>query len=239
MPFAARLPAALAAAMLLLALAAVPATAQEGSRGDDPAAYDDPYADPYGDEGSHDDQGDDNSAPDATDGGDAGVEQPEIDPVVPEPFVPEPFVPKNRTVGGKVAFRRADGTAAIPRAAPKRIKAIISWANRIIGKPYKWGGGHARLIDSGYDCSGTVSYALIRAGLLGSPLVSGGFARWAAKGAGRYVTIYANNGHVYMEVAGLRLDTSQVGDWGGRSGVRWRPVIGKRRGFKVRHIPGL
>jgi hypothetical protein len=235
MPFAARLPAALATALLLLALAAVTATAEPAPRGEDPAAYDDPYADPYGGDGTGD-QADDGSAPDATDGGDAGFVQPEIDPV---PVVPEPFVPKNRTVGGKVAYVRADGTAAIPRAAPKRVKTIISWANKIVGKPYKWGGGHARLTDSGYDCSGTVSYPLIRAGLLGSPLVSGGFVRWAAKGAGRYLTIYANDGHVYMEVAGLRLDTSTVGDWGGRSGVRWRPVVGKRPGFKVRHLLGM
>ena len=84
-----------------------------------------------------------------------------------------------------------------------------------------------------------MSYALIRAGELGSPLVSGSFARWGARGAGSYVTIYANRGHVYMEVAGLRLDTSAVGDPGGRSGVRWRPAIGRRDRFAVRHVPGL
>jgi hypothetical protein len=114
----------------------------------------------------------------------------------------------------------------------------VPW-NKIIGKPYKWGRGHARLFDSGYDCSGSVSFALIRSGLLGSPLVSGTYARWGAAGAGRSVTIFANRGHVYMEVAGLRLDTSSVGDWGGKHGVRWRPLIGKRKGFRVRHIAGL
>jgi hypothetical protein len=119
------------------------------------------------------------------------------------------------------------------------VRAIIAAANQIVGKPYKWGGGHAKLLDRGYDCSGTVSYALIRAGLLISPLVSGTFARWGAAGAGRWTAIYANRGHVYLEVAGLRLDTSAVGDPRGRSGVRWRPLIGKRRGFHVRHVPGL
>jgi hypothetical protein len=236
-----RLHALLAVALLALACGAAPASADPPPNPNPDTSYDDgssgeDYDGSYfpGDDGW--DRADDGSAPDVTDGGDGGVEQPGIDPV---PVVPAPFVPKNRTVGGKVAYRRADGTAAIPRAAPKRVKAIISWANTIIGKPYKWGGGHARLIDAGYDCSGSVSYALIRAGQLGSPLVSGGFARWGATGAGRYVTIYANSGHVYMEVAGLRLDTSAAGDPDGRSGVRWRPVIGKRQGFKVRHIVGL
>jgi hypothetical protein len=143
------------------------------------------------------------------------------------------------TVPGRQALLRTDGKAAIPRGAPERVRAIVAAANRIVGKRYKWGGGHARLADSGYDCSGTVSYALIRSGELNAPLVSGSFARWGARGAGSYVTIYANRGHVYMEVAGLRLDTSAVGDPGGRSGVRWRPLIGKRHGFAVRRIPGL
>jgi hypothetical protein len=134
---------------------------------------------------------------------------------------------------------RRNGLAAIPKGAPARVRAIISAANQIIGKPYKWGGGHGRLFDSGYDCSGSVSYALIRAGLLGYPMVSGSLARWGAKGVGKYATIYANKSHVYMEVAGLRLDTSSVGDSGGKSGVRWRPPIGKRFGFAVRHISGL
>ncbi len=134
---------------------------------------------------------------------------------------------------------RTNGKAAIPRGAPKRVRQIIAAANRIVGKPYKWGGGHTRLEDKGYDCSGAVSYPLIRAGLLRSTLVSGAFAKRYAAGAGRHVTIYANKGHVYMEVAGLRLDTSAIGDRGGRKGVRWRPVIGKRKGFSRRHPVGL
>ena len=143
------------------------------------------------------------------------------------------------TVPGRQALLRTDGRAAIPRGAPLRVRAIIAAANRIIGKRYKWGGGHAKLVDSGYDCSGTVSYALIRSGELTSPLVSGSFAHWGSAGAGSYVTIFANRNHVYAEIAGLRLDTSAVGDPGGRDGVRWRPVIGRRHGFAVRHVPGL
>ena len=153
--------------------------------------------------------------------------------------IPALPVSKRPTVAGKTAMIRRNGLAAIPKGAPARVRAIISAANQIIGKPYKWGGGHGRLFDSGYDCSGTVSYALIRAGLLGSPLVSGSLAHWGGRGKGRYVTIYANRGHVYMEVAGLRLDTSSVGDPKGKSGVRWRPPIGKRVGFAVRHVNGL
>jgi len=161
-------------------------------------------------------------------------------PVVPTPPVaPAVELVRTATVAGRVARMRTDGLAAIPRAAPKRVRTLIAAVNRIIGKPYKWGGGHARLLDKGYDCSGAVSYALIGAGLLASPQVSGRLARFGAKGAGRWVTVYANKGHVYLEVAGLRLDTSSVGDTRRRSGVRWRPLIGARRGFAVRHPVGL
>jgi cell wall-associated NlpC family hydrolase len=161
---------------------------------------------------------------------------PESNPWNEVPALP---ISKRPTVAGKTAMIRRNGLAAIPKGAPARVRAIISAANQIIGKPYKWGGGHGRLFDSGYDCSGSVSYALIRAGLVGYPMVSGTLAHWGARGKGKYVTIYANKGHVYMEVAGLRLDTSSVGDHGGKSGVRWRPPIGKRFGFAVRHVGGL
>jgi cell wall-associated NlpC family hydrolase len=157
----------------------------------------------------------------------------------PDPAVLVPVPSSRRTVKGRVARLRTDGRVAIPRSAPKSVKRVLAAANLIVGKPYKWGGGHARLADSGYDCSGAVSYALIRAGLLRGSMVSGGFARWAVKGAGRWISIHANDGHVYMEVAGMRLDTSRVGDPGGRQGVRWRPVIGRRVGFHTRHIKGL
>ncbi len=161
-------------------------------------------------------------------------------PVMPAPTVaPDPELVTTPTVSGTAAKLRTDGRAAIPRGAPKAVRAIIAAANRIVGRPYKWGGGHAKLEDRGYDCSGTVSYALIKAGLLQSPLVSGTFARWGATGAGRWVSIYANAGHVYMEVAGLRLDTSALGDPRGGSGPRWRPLIGHRRGFHTRHVAGL
>ena len=161
---------------------------------------------------------------------------------VPAPIpAPVPAVPlvTTPTVAGRVARLRTDGRAAIPRGAPPSVRRVIAAANQIVGKPYKWGGGHASVVDGGYDCSGSVSYALIRAGLLPAPLVSGSFARWGSAGAGRWTAIYANAGHVYLEVAGLRLDTSAVGDPAGRPGVRWRPLIGRRPGFHTRHVTGL
>ncbi len=142
-------------------------------------------------------------------------------------------------VRGKVARMRTDGRAAIPRGVPKRVRALIAQYNRIAGKRYKWGGGHAKLADVGYDCSGAVGYGLIKGGLLRTTMVSGSFARWGAAGAGRWVTVYAHKSHVYIEVAGLRLDTSSIGDASARSGVRWRPAIGQRHGFKARHPVGL
>ena len=161
-------------------------------------------------------------------------------PAAPQPLTPAlPPLVKGRTVPGKIARLRADGKAAIPRNAPRAVKDIIAAANQIVGKPYKWGGGHARLIDKGYDCSGTVSYALIRAGLLLAPAVSGSLAKFGDKNPGRHVTIYANRGHVYMEVAGLRLDTSPIADPSGAKGPRWRYPIGRRAGFHARHPQGL
>ena len=171
---------------------------------------------------------------------DAYEEDGDADPGSPdEPEVVTPPLVRTPTVAGRVAMLRTNGKAAIPRGAPARVRAVIAAANRIVGKPYKYGGGHRRLEDRGYDCSGTVGYALIRARLLAAPMVSGSFARWGAAGAGRWITVYANRGHVYMEVAGLRLDTSVAGDSGSGKGPRWRAVTGRRAGFKVRHPAGL
>ena len=164
---------------------------------------------------------------------------PTVAPPAPVPTPVQPPLAPTPTVGGKVALLRRNGKAAIPRGAPASVRAILAAGNKIVGLPYKWGGGPAKLVDRGYDCSGTVSFALIRAGLLPYPLVSGTFARWGEKGTGRWVSIYANAGHVYMEVAGLRLDTSSMGDPAGGSGPRWRPVIGHRKGFRTRHPAGF
>ena len=158
----------------------------------------------------------------------------------PAPSAPSIPIPKAKIIPGKRAYVRRDGKAAIPRGAPKRVRAAIAAANKIIGKPYVWGGGHARLIDRGYDCSGAVGFSLIHAALQRAPMVSGQYASgWGRRGNGRWITVYANRGHVYMEIAGLRLHTSPVGDPTGRRGTRWRPAIGRRGGFSAKHPAGL
>ena len=115
------------------------------------------------------------------------------------------------------------------------MRRIIRAGNRIADFPYKYGGGHGTWNDTGYDCSGSVSYALHGAGLLSSPLTSGGFMSWGAAGKGRWVTIYANPSHVYMVVAGRRFDTTGRSE----SGTRWQAEQRSSAGYVVRHPPGL
>jgi cell wall-associated NlpC family hydrolase len=136
---------------------------------------------------------------------------------------------------GADAYVDDDGLAVAPADAPEEVKAIIEAANKIATKPYRYGGGHGRWRDSGYDCSGSVSYALHGADLLDTPLDSTGFMRWGERGKGDWVTIYANAGHAYMTVAGLRFDTSSSK----RSGSRWTETTRSSRGYRVRHPEGL
>jgi cell wall-associated NlpC family hydrolase len=128
-----------------------------------------------------------------------------------------------------------DGTAQAPENAPEVVKRVILAANQIAKFPYKWGGGHGAWRDTGYDCSGSVSFALAGAGLLDRPLTSGLLAGYGAPGPGRWITIYANAGHVFMVVAGLRFDTSGQG----RAGTRWQDTAVSTSGYAVRHVPGL
>jgi cell wall-associated NlpC family hydrolase len=128
-----------------------------------------------------------------------------------------------------------DGTAVAPDDAPEPVKRVIQAGNAIAKFPYKWGGGHGAWRDNGYDCSGSVSFALAGAGLLNSPLTSGGFMDWGAAGAGEWITIYTNPGHIFMIVAGLRFDTSGQG----RAGTRWQEAPRSTAGFEVRSVPGL
>lgn len=129
----------------------------------------------------------------------------------------------------------SDGLALAPANAPEPVKQIIAAGNKIAKKPYVYGGGHGKWEDSGYDCSGSVSYALHGAGLLEQAMPSGGFTSWGQAGAGQWVTIYANGGHMYMTVAGIRFDTS------GRSkaGTRWQADNRSSSGYTVRHPEGL
>jgi peptidoglycan hydrolase-like protein with peptidoglycan-binding domain len=112
---------------------------------------------------------------------------------------------------------------------------VIAAANRIARKPYKYGGGHGRYFDSGYDCSGSLSFALHFAGLLRTPLDSSGFMRYGAPGRGRHITIYANPGHAYMVVDGRRFDTSAISE----TGSRWTSTHRSSAGYTVRHPRGL
>jgi cell wall-associated NlpC family hydrolase len=143
--------------------------------------------------------------------------------------------PPEVVVPGAKGSVTAEGFAVPPRSAPTVVKKVIAAGNEIATTPYKWGGGHARWDDTGYDCSGSVSYALHGAGLLDSPLVSGDLARWGERGPGRWITIYANADHVYMVVAGIRFDTSARS----RTGSRWTMEERSSAGFSVTHPDGL
>ena len=160
-------------------------------------------------------------------------------PVVPTltatPAAPAPSTgevssapPANGTIG-------ADGLAAPPAGAPAAVVAIIEAGNQIAHKPYLYGGGHTSWVDSGYDCSGSVSFALHGAGLIDTPMSSYDFPGWGDPGPGQWVTVYGMASHAYMVVAGLRFDTSA--SKGG--GSRWTTVQRSPAGYVAVHPPGL
>ena len=129
-----------------------------------------------------------------------------------------------------------NGTIPIPSGVPEAVQRVIAGGNAIADFPYIWGGGHASFVANGYDCSGSVSYALAAGGLLSAPLVSGDLASWGEPGPGRWITIYANAGHTFMDVDGMWFDTA------GRSGPyasRWLVATPPLEGYAVRHPPGL
>jgi hypothetical protein len=128
-----------------------------------------------------------------------------------------------------------NGIALPPLEAPEEVKQIIEAGNIIARSPYKWGGGHGKWLDTGYDCSGSVSFALATAGLLEGPLASGPLMNWGEAGRGRWVTIYTHPGHVFMEVAGILFDTSAAK----ATGSRWANTMRSTSGFVARHPAGL
>ncbi|HSZ69124.1 MAG TPA: hypothetical protein VK756_02060 [Solirubrobacteraceae bacterium] len=143
------------------------------------------------------------------------------------------IVPGGDSIGG-------DGQLAIPQGIPEVVQRVIAGANAIADFPYVYGGGHASFVSNSYDCSGSVSYALAAGGLLSAPETSGALESWGEPGPGKWITIYANAGHVYMYVniggRWMRYDTV------GRSGTyasRWQPDIRSNAGFVARHWPGL
>jgi hypothetical protein len=150
-------------------------------------------------------------------------------------FEPPPPPPEEATlVGGRVLA---------PASAPRRVKQVIEAANRLVEKPYIYGGGHkpfSSALDAGYDCSGAVSYALYGGRFLRSPLPSGALMGWASDGPGRWITVYAHGGHAYLVVAGLRFDTSMRDPDapGPRSGPRWSRTLRESDAFVARHPRG-
>ncbi len=140
---------------------------------------------------------------------------------------PAPLTP------GQTADYISESQASVPRGAPPAVAAAIEAANSIATTPYIWGGGHGSFESSGYDCSGSVSFALHGGGFLSSPLDSTGLETWGEAGAGQWITVYANAGHAWMIIAGLAFDTS------GGAGPRWHPSpVSSTEGFIARHPPG-
>ena len=141
--------------------------------------------------------------------------------------------------GTRAALR--GGLAAAPAQAPLEVKRAIWAANQLRSKPYRYGGGHRSFNDSGYDCSGTISYALGAAGVVPSPMSSSDFRRFGARGRGKWITVYVRNGHTFAVIAGLRLDTTALNTmrrdrtWA----PRWQATPREPRGFEARHPVGL
>jgi cell wall-associated NlpC family hydrolase len=141
---------------------------------------------------------------------------------------------RSASVAGGIAVDTA-GMVQAPPGAPAAVGQVIAAGNAIATLPYVWGGGHGSFHASGYDCSGSVSYALAAAGLLNSPLDSTGFESWGDPGPGRWITVYANAGHAWMVVAGWRFDTVALSE----GGTRWSQSMASTAGFVARHPPGL
>ena len=148
-------------------------------------------------------------------------------------FVPPPPPPKE-------AKLLKSGRVLAPAGAPRRVKRVIRAANQIVDKPYRWGGGHGAFssrLAAGYDCSGAVSHALRGGRFLKTPMASGGLMRWARRGTGRWITVYAHGGHAYVVVAGLRFDTSMRdrNAPGPSTGPRWSKTLRRSAAFVARH----
>jgi cell wall-associated NlpC family hydrolase len=136
---------------------------------------------------------------------------------------------------GTTAALTGEGLAVAPLGAPPVVQSVIQAGNQIARLPYRYGGGHATWIDTAYDCSASISFAFAAAGLISSPMVSGALAQWGEPGPGRWITVYANGGHTFMLVAGLRFDTSGLS----ATGSRWQTSSRGTAGFAVRHPIGL
>jgi hypothetical protein len=154
------------------------------------------------------------------------------------PASADPFPDAGPVVSGSTARLRF-GRAAAPKHAPLAVKRAIWAANQLRSKPYRYGGGHKSFVDRAYDCSGTVSYVLAAAGLIHSPISSTEFRSYGERGPGKWITVYARNGHTFAVIAGLRLDTTPYDHYTGKWAPRWQTVYRPPRGFDARHPIGL
>jgi hypothetical protein len=150
----------------------------------------------------------------------------------------DPFPQRGPTVPGTIA-RLRHGVACAPEKAPLAVKRAIWAANQLRSMPYRFGGGHRSFSDNGYDCSGTVSYALGAAGLIDVPMSSSDLLRYGRHGRGKWITVYARNGHAFAVIAGLRLDTTAWNNRGDRYAPRWQKADRPPRGFETRHPAGF
>src|SRR3954462_7776065 len=149
-----------------------------------------------------------------------------------------PFPAIGPTTPGNSALLRGSEALA-PVNAPMSVKRVIWAANQLRTKPYRFGGGHKSFHDTAYDCSGTISYALAGAGLVSVPMSSKEFRDYGSRGAGKWITVYARNGHTFAVIAGLRLDTTSPHNPSRRWAPRWQPTERTPKGFEARHPAGL
>jgi hypothetical protein len=148
------------------------------------------------------------------------------------------FPSSGPTTPGNEARLRGN-LALAPVNAPLSVKRAIWAANQLRTKPYRYGGGHKTFHDNAYDCSGTISYALAGAGLVSIPMNSKEFRVYGSRGPGKWITVYARNGHTFAVIAGLRLDTTSPHNPNRRWAPRWQPTDRMPRGFEARHPIGL
>jgi peptidoglycan hydrolase-like protein with peptidoglycan-binding domain len=143
--------------------------------------------------------------------------------------------PPSALVGQSATGEAATAAGAESGEASGVIARVIAAADEIATRPYVWGGGHGSFQSEGYDCSGSVSYALHGGGLLSSPEDSTGLESYGEAGPGRYITIYANSEHAFMVIDGRRFDTVALAE----TGTRWSDSMTSTAGFVVRHPDGL
>ena len=154
-------------------------------------------------------------------------------------MIADVFPASGPVIAGKKARIYSPGQAAAPKKAPVVVKRATWAANQLSSKPYYYGGGHRSFDDSGYDCSGTISYMLGAAGLISSPMSSRDLRHYGRRGRGKWITIYARKGHTFAVIAGLRLDTTPYDNYTGRWAPRWQTTDRPPRGFVARHPVGL